>query len=124
VALALLLDRCADSNLLPGLLAAAGHAVTRSAAVGGDRAPDTAFFAHALAHALVIVTKDPADFRALFDAAEEGKRPGVLAVYLDNDVTGDMTDDWIVRAVANVEAVYADFGGPHGHFVDLTKFQY
>jgi len=100
--LRLYLDDSASSRLLRTLLVAADHEVTIPAAVGLSSARDDIHFTYALQRGLVLITKNPEDFEVLY--GPEKQHPGVLLVYRDNDVTRDMTDYEIVRAIGNVEA--------------------
>ncbi len=113
MALNLYLDDCSNSALLADLLQRAGHRVVRptDAGVGLDGADDAVHFAFAMENALTLVTKNPADFLGLHEATERN-HPGIFGVYQDNDVSRDMSDAEIVRAIANVEAASQQGGDP------------
>ena len=69
MALNLYLDDCSNSDLLADLLRHAGHQVVRptDAGVGLNGEDDDVHFGFAAAHGLTLITKNPADFRALHD---------------------------------------------------------
>jgi hypothetical protein len=126
VALNLYLDDCSNSNLLAELLQRAGHTVVRptDAGIGLDGADDDVHFAFAIENDLTIITKNPADFYPLHEAVAPN-HPGILGVYQDNDVSRDMSDAEIVRAIANVEATTQQGGDPiAGHFFVLNEWRY
>jgi predicted nuclease of predicted toxin-antitoxin system len=102
VALNLYLDDCANSDLLAGLLAQAGHSVIRPGDVGMLGATDDAHFAYAATNGLILITKDPHDFQDLHNLDQN--HAGIFAIYHDNDPSRDMTDAAIVAAIANIEA--------------------
>ena len=85
MALNLYLDDCSNSDLLTDLLRQAGHRVVRPTddAVGLDGEDDQVHFGFAAAHGLAIITKNPADFKALHDLDQ--RHSDILAVYQDND---------------------------------------
>lgn len=125
MALNLYLDDCANANLLADLLDKAGHRVARptDAAVGLEGADDEAHFQFAVAHALTVITKNPADFLVFHEA--QPKHPGILGIYQDNDPSRDMSDAEVVRAVANVEAAAESGGDPiAGHFHVLNHWRF
>src|ERR1700733_12151391 len=94
VALTLYLDDCANAGLLADLLSQAGHTVVRPGDVGMRGAADDAHLAYAIAHGLILITKNPKDFRILHDLDQN--HPGIFAIYQDNDLTRDMTDADVV----------------------------
>ena len=100
LSLALLLDECAYKITLHRLLEHAGIQVTTAAQAGLLGVDDEAVFAYARTHGLCILTKNPSDFLELHRATPD--HPGVFLVYQDNDVTRDMTDIEIVRAIQNL----------------------
>ena len=102
MALNLYLDDCANSDLLAQLLARAGHTVVRPADAGTAGETDEVHFRHAQGHGLVLITKNPRDFRALHN--QDQNHSGIFAVYQDNDPSRDMSPAEIVAAVANIEA--------------------
>jgi hypothetical protein len=83
VALSLYLDDCSNSNLLADLLRQAGHLVARPTddGVGLDGADDQTHFGFAAAHGYTVITKNPADFKALHDLDQ--RHSGILGVYQD-----------------------------------------
>jgi hypothetical protein len=85
VALNLYLDDCSNSNLLADLLRQAGHRVVRPTddGVALDGEDDEVHFGYAAAHGLAIITKNPADFKALYDLDQ--RHSGLLSVYQDNN---------------------------------------
>lgn len=103
MALKLYLDDCANSGLLAALLRQAGHQVVRPTeeSVGLEGEDDSVHFAFAAGHGLTIVTKNPADFKALHDLDQ--RHAGILAVYQDNDPSRDMSNAEIVKAIRNLE---------------------
>jgi hypothetical protein len=108
VALNLYLDDCADSNLLVDLLRQAGHTVVRPRDAGITGEDDDVHLAYAVGHNLILVTKNPQDFRALHN--QNPTHPGIFGVYQDNDVDKDMTDAEVVAAIGRIEATV-----PHGY---------
>jgi predicted nuclease of predicted toxin-antitoxin system len=102
VALNLYLDDCANSDLLAQLLAQAGHTVVRPADAGTASETDQVHFHHAQGQGLVLITKNPKDFRVLHD--QDQHHPGILGIYQDNDSSRDMSDADVVAAIANIEA--------------------
>jgi predicted nuclease of predicted toxin-antitoxin system len=112
VALNLYLDDCANSNLLADLLRQAGHRVVRPTDedVGLEGEDDPIHFAFAAANGLTLLTKNPADFKALHDLDQ--RHNGILAVYQDNDISRDMSNAEIVRAVRNLEEAFQQGGPP------------
>jgi hypothetical protein len=81
-----------------------GHEVARPTdeGVGLTGEDDDVHFAFAAAHGLTLITKNPADFKALHDL--DPRHAGILAVYQDNDPSRDMSNADIVRAIRNLEA--------------------
>jgi predicted nuclease of predicted toxin-antitoxin system len=94
-------DDCLFSHRLRDILAAE-YEVTVPADVGLTGARDEDHFAYAQAHGLIILTKNPDDFRALHVASPA--HSGVFAVCQDNDPTRDMTPEAIRNAIANIVA--------------------
>ncbi len=72
-----------------------------------------------------MLTKNPQDFLDLHDAwrAAGHDHPGIFLVYQDNDVSRDMSDPDIVRAVANVEDVHGG-GGIANEVFSLNQYQW
>lgn len=102
MSLRLLVDESADSRRLRRLLASAGHDAVLPVDFGLGGATDADLFAYAQQHGLVVLTKNPADFRRLHEGSPE--HSGIFLVYDDNDSTRDMTDAEIVRAIGNLVA--------------------
>src|ERR1700722_1346341 len=63
---------------------------------------DEVHFRYAQGHGLVLITKNPKDFRALHN--QDQNHPGIFAVYQDNDPSRDMSPADIIAAITNVEA--------------------
>jgi hypothetical protein len=107
MALALYLDDCAYSHILRDLLTQAGHQVVVPADAGLAGEDDPTHFAYAVAHGLILLTKNPRDFVLLHEAclAQQQHHPGLFVVYQDNDRSRDMKAADIVRSVANVESL-------------------
>lgn len=125
MALKLYLDDCSNSDLLANLLRQAGHEVVRPTdeEVGLTGEYDDVHFAFAAAHGLTLITKNPADFKALHDLDQ--RHSGILAVYQDNDPSRDMSNADIVRAIRNFEDAVQHGGPPiHGEFHILNDWRY
>ena len=125
MALNLYLDDCSNSELLADLLRQAGHRVVRPTdnGVGLTSEDDSVHFAFAAARGLTLITKNPADFKALHDL--DHRHSGILAVYQDNDPWRDMSNADIVRAIRNLEEAVRQ-GSPsiHGEFHVLNDWRY
>jgi hypothetical protein len=102
VPLNLYLDDCADSTLLVDLLRQAGNTVVRPRDAGIMGQDDDVHLAYAVEHNLILVTKNPQDFRILH--AQVPNHHGIFAIHQDNDVSRDMSDAEIVAAVGKIEA--------------------
>jgi hypothetical protein len=125
VALSLYLDDCSNSDLFADLLRQAGHRVVRPTDPGVDLdgEDDDLHLAFAAAQRLTIVTKNPGDFLELHDAGQP--HHGILAVYQDNDLTRDMSDAEIVKAIANLEQAAQGGGDPvPGLFHNLNLWRF
>ena len=125
MALNLYLDDCSNSDLLADLLRQAGHRVVRRTddEVGLAGEDDEVHFGFAAATGLTIITKNPADFKALHDLDQ--RHSGVLGVYQDNDPSRDMSNADIVRAIRNLEAAVRQGGLPIlGQFHTLNDWRY
>jgi hypothetical protein len=125
VALKLYLDDCSNSELLTNLLRQAGHQVVRPTdeSVGLTGEDDPVHFAFAASHGLTLITKNPADFKALHDL--DPRHFGILAVYQDNDPSRDMSNADIVRAIRNLEEALQQGGPPiHGEFHILNDWRF
>ena len=125
MALNLYLDDCSNSDLLADLLQQAGHQVVRptDAGVALSGEDDDVHFGFAAAHGLTLITKNPADFKALHDLGQ--RHSGIFAVYQDNDPSRDMSNADMVRAIRNLEGA-AQQGGPpiQGEFHILNDWRY
>src|SRR5437016_227524 len=89
LSLAIYLDDCANAHTLVTLLRAARHQVTTPAAAGMARREDAAHAQYARDHDLVLLTKNPRDFKAIHDQSQD--HSGILAIYQDNDPDRDMS---------------------------------
>lgn len=121
----LYLDDCSNSDLLAELLRQAGHRVVRPTDEEVDLSgeDDDVHFAFAAADGLAILTKNPADFKALHDL--DPRHSGILAVYQDNDPSRDMSNPDIVRAIRNLEEAALQGGLPiAGEFHTLNDWRY
>lgn len=101
----LYLDDNSCKGLLAILLRKAGHIVVVPSDVGRAGATDARHFLHAIQADLIVLTRDYEDFLELHDVvlAATWQHPGILAVRTDNDVSRDMKDRDIVRAIRNLE---------------------
>lgn len=125
MALNLYLDDCSNSNLLADLLRQGGHRVVRPTddEVGLSGEDDDVHFGFAAAHGFAVITKNPADFKALHDLDQ--RHSGILAVYQDNDPSRDMSNADIARAIRNLEEATHQGGPPiHGEFHTLNDWRY
>lgn len=123
--LKLYLDDCSNSDLLADLLRQAGHEVVRPTdeAAGLTGEEDDVHFAFAAAHGLTLITKNPADFKALHDL--DPRHSGIFAVYQDNDPSRDMSNADIVKAIRNLEEAVQQGGPPiSGEFHILNDWRY
>ena len=98
--LRLLIDECASAATLRRLLIEAGHYAITAVGAGLQGADDDDVFAYAVANSLSVLTKNPSDFVHLHQ--RDADHPGIFLIYQDNDVTRDMTDREIVRALENL----------------------
>ena len=84
---------------------------------------DQVHFGFAAAHGHTIITKNPADFKALHDLDQ--RHSGIFAVYQDKDPSRDMSNADIVRANRNLEEAVQQGGRPiHGEFHTLNDWRY
>lgn len=91
--------------------------------VGLSGEDDDVHFGFAAAHNLTIITKNPADFKALHDM-DQG-HSGIFAVYQDNDPSRDMSYADIVKAIRNLEEAVQQGGPPiQGEFHTLNDWRY
>jgi hypothetical protein len=91
--------------------------------VGLSGEDDDVHFGYAAAHGLTIITKNPADFKALHDSDQ--RHAGILAVYQDNDPSRDMSNADIQRAIKNIEDAAQRGGHPiQGEFHPLNDWRY
>jgi predicted nuclease of predicted toxin-antitoxin system len=102
LALNLYLDDCVYSKSLANLLRQAGHTVIVPVDAGLTGADDVAHMEYAAGASLVLITKNPADFEILHRLFP--KHAGVVAIYQDNDITRDMSDPEIVKALEALES--------------------
>jgi hypothetical protein len=72
-------------------------------------ADDEEHLAYARQHGLVLLTKNPRDFRDVHD--QDSEHPGILLVYQDNDVTRDMQPSDIAQAILNLLAAGVPIAG-------------
>ena len=100
MSLKIYLDDCAYSKNLLRLLTEAGHQVQTPIDAGIVGQPDIVHFEYTIEHKMVLLTKNPSDFLEL-----RHKNPnhfGIMAIYQDNDVTRDMKNSEIVKAIDNL----------------------
>ena len=101
----LYLDDNSCKGLLALLLRKTGHTVVVPGDVGCAGVSDPRHFILAIQTGLVVSTRDYEDFLELHDLVQavHGQHPGILAIRSDNDVSRDMKDRDIVRAIGNLE---------------------
>jgi hypothetical protein len=122
VALSLYLDDCILSRRMTDLLRHAGHEVVRSSEVGLEGEDDDVHFRYAADNGLILITKNPKDFKILHDS--DPLHFGIFAIYQDNDGR-DMSDAEIVRAIRNLEdAAHRDSFPIHGGFFSINDWRY
>jgi predicted nuclease of predicted toxin-antitoxin system len=98
----LLLDENASGRLFVGHLRRAGHDVETTAAAVGLGADDTEIAAAARDRSRVVVTRDCADFRSIYNNL--ASHPGLLLVYgFEGKATAA---EALVGAVNNVASIY------------------
>jgi hypothetical protein len=88
----LYLDDCLDSDLLNALLTNAGHRVVTPRAAGTLGQSDDDHLEYASQHGLVLITRNPDDFRDRHDLwqAQGRAHSGIWLVCLDNIKGKDM----------------------------------
>jgi hypothetical protein len=96
------------AHRLVALLRQAGHTVVTPADAGLSKRADEVHFRHAAEHRLVLVTKNPSDFRALHE--QDRGHAGIFAICQDNDPDRDMSYAQIVAAIAWLEEIAAAAG--------------
>jgi len=69
---------------------------------------------------LVLITKNPKDFRALHN--QDQNHPGILGIYQDNDSSRDMSDADVVAAIANFEKAVQHGYQMAGEFHNLNAW--
>lgn len=122
IQLQLYLDDCAYSKELQRLLVEAGCDVQIPVDVQLVGADDPAHFDHAPAAGRVLITKNPADFKALHDQNQDHR--GVVAIYQDNSPR-DMAPADIVHALENAARILAATGQSlEGTFINLNEWQF
>jgi predicted nuclease of predicted toxin-antitoxin system len=99
----LLLDECVAGRQLSRKLASAGHDVSRSVDAIGDGVEDLVVFACAQQQQRALLTYNNRDFVEI--ARTASKHSGLVLIYQDNDER-DMSNDDIVKTLANVENVF------------------
>ena len=98
--LRLYLDDSITGRTLRRRLEDAGYQFTLPTDVGLDRADDASHATYAVQADCVLITMNPGHFQRIYARLEE--HPGLLLVYRDNDVTRDMTEAEIVRAIGDL----------------------
>jgi hypothetical protein len=84
---------------------------------------DDVHFRYAADNGLTLITKNPADFKALHDS--DPLHFGILAIYQDNDPSRDMSNAEIVKAITNLETAVRNSASPiHGQFYRLNDWRY
>jgi hypothetical protein len=88
-----------------------------------DGADDQVHFYFAAARGHTLITKNPADFKALHNL--DHRHSGILGVYQDNDPSRDMSNADIVRAIGNLERAVLQGAPPIlGEFHTLNDWPY
>lgn len=100
MSLKIYLDDCVYSKNLVRLLTEAGHEVTTPVLAGTLGQHDVVHFHYAIAHEMILLTKNPSDFLELHQ--KNSDHYGIIAIYQDNDVAKDMTNTEIVSAIDNM----------------------
>lgn len=98
------LDDCADDDDLVIFLAQSGHHAYTPRSEGMKGASDLAHLEYAAMHGYTLITKNPDDFRELYDdwQAQDRAHSGILLIYQDNVKGKDMEPPAIVRAIGNL----------------------
>lgn len=121
------LDENASSNTLLRLLTEAGYDVTTTRGADLLGVDDDVQLEHATTAGRVLVTMDADDFQVIHDQWVASGRPhaGIFAIYLDNDVSRDMTYAQIVAAIANVRNAHGQQQAAHANqFHVLNHYRY
>jgi len=100
LSLKIYLDDCAYDKRLVQLLRQAGHEVTTPVEAGTLGQHDNKHLNYAIYNKKILLTKNPPDFLALHE--ELKNHCGIIAIYQDNDVSKDMTNTEIVKAISNL----------------------
>lgn len=123
MSLRLLLDEDAQAKRLVALLEADGHDVQTASDANLRHVRDREVLAFAVQETRVLLTRNCDDFRALH--AENAEHPGIIALYLYNDPSRDMSYGQIVQAIRNMEALAESTAWIlAGQFVVLNQFNY
>jgi predicted nuclease of predicted toxin-antitoxin system len=115
----LLLDECAGGRQLVKKLEAAGHDIVRSVDAVGDGVEDPVVFAFAQEQHRVVLTLNNRDFATI--ANDNPGHTGLVLIYQDNDGR-DMSNDDIVKAIANVEKTFIE--GIAGQILVLNAYRW
>jgi Domain of unknown function (DUF5615) len=86
-----------------------------------DWEADEVHFRHAQVQGLVLITKNPKDFRALHN--QDQHHPRIVGVYQDNDPTRAMCDADLVAAIANIEEAVQHGYQIAGEFHNLNAWR-
>ena len=100
------LDECLDSDKLVALLQREGWTVISPRNVGTLGRSDADLLEFCARHGYSLLTADPDDFLALHHQwqAQGRKHSGILAVYAERDLSKNMSDYDIVRAIKKLLA--------------------
>jgi len=106
LSLRILVDECLLNRRRVETLAKAGHDVVTVSQAELIGCSDAEIFAYAIVENRLVITSNCNDFIALHQARIEAKlhHPGILLLYLHNDLTKDMGHAQIVKAIANLES--------------------
>jgi len=97
------LDECLDSDKLVALMQREGWRVISPRNVGTLGLSDADHLEFCAQHGYSLLTADPDDFLALHHQwqAQGRQHAGILAVYAERDLSKNMSDHDIVRAIKN-----------------------